>query len=87
MLSVAKEHLARSGFVASTDWRVAHVFSRTGRGKLRSKPYGVVRRWFEVDGEFSMFAFGRAAQTPFSLLSDAQKRHAGAVLREARRGG
>ena len=87
VLSVAKEHLARIGFVASTDWRVAHVFSRTGRGKLRSKPYEVVRRWFEVDGGLSMFAFGRAAQTPFGLLSDAQKRYAGAVLLEAHRSG
>lgn len=82
VLSVARAHLERIGFAASTDWHVAHVFDRTGTGKPRSAPYEVVRRWFEIDGRHSMFAFGRAAQTPFGLLADAQKREAGAVLLE-----
>ena len=83
MLSVAKAYLERIGLAALTDWRVVHVFDRTQAGVPRTAPYEVSARWFEVEGKPSLFAFGPAAQTPFGLLSDAQKRHAGRILLEA----
>ena len=70
VLSVAKVHLERIRFGALTDWGVVRSFGSTGKGKPRAKPYEVLARWFEVDGDRTLFAFGRAAQTPFGLLSD-----------------
>lgn len=87
VLSVAKAHLERIRFRASTDWRLVHAFERTRAGKARARPYEVRARWFDVDGARSLFAFGRAAQTPFGLLSDRQKRDAGVRLLEAYRRG
>ena len=86
-LSVARHHLARIEFDALGEWGVIHVFDRTGSGAPRSRPYEVRARWYEVGGEPSLFVFGPAAQKPFGLLHDSQKREAGAIALEAYRNG
>ena len=82
-LSVATEHLARVEFEPlGGEWEVIHTFGRTGSGAPRSRPYEVTARWYQVGGEPSLFVFGRAAQKPFGVLHDAQKRDLGAIALE-----
>lgn len=86
-LSVAKKHLERIEFAPMDEWKTVHVFTRTASGALRSQPYEVRTRRYEVGGEPSLFVFGRAANTPFGLLSDVHKRETGAIaLKEYRNG-
>ncbi len=82
-LSVAKAHLEGIKFTPLTSWEVIHAFERTGSGALRSRPYEVHARWYDVGGERSLFIFGRAAQKPFGLLANTHKRKAGAVVLKA----
>ena len=82
-LSVAKAHLQRIEFSPLTEWRIIHAFKRTGNGALRSRPYQVRTRWYEVGAARTLFVFGEAAQKPFGLLPDTQKQKAGALLQEA----
>ncbi len=82
VLSVAKSHLKRIQFTPMTEWDAIHVFKRKGNGDPRSRPYEVGARSYEVDGERSLFVFGPAAQTPFGLLTNKQKREAGAIALE-----
>ena len=86
-LSVAKAHLKRIEFPPITDWEVIHAFGRTASGELRSRPYEIRARWYDVGGERSLFVFGAAAQKPFGTLAAAQKRKAGELLLEAYRDG
>ena len=78
-LSVAKSHLRRIKFATVTHWKTIHAFSRTSTGVSRSRPYELDARWHEVGGETSLFIFGPAAQKPFGLLADIQKREAGEI--------
>ena len=73
VLSVAKVYLTRIGFTSMSNWEVIHVFERTASGALRSHPYKICARWYEVGGERSLFIFGRAANKPFGLISHKQK--------------
>ena len=82
-VSVAKRHIARIEYEPSSGgWEVIHTFDRTGSGAPRSRPYEVRARWYEVGGEPSLFTFGPAAQKPFGLLHDSQKRALGAIAVE-----
>ncbi len=78
-LSVAEHHLRRINFAPMADWEAIHAFERTSSGGPRSQPYEIRARWYEVDGEPSLFVFGRAAQKPFGLLPNAQKRKTGTI--------
>ena len=78
-MSVAKVHLERIALAPLTRWNRIHVFERTARGDPRSRPYEVRARWYEAGGQRSLFVFGAAAQKPFGLLSDTQKRVLGAI--------
>ena len=78
-LSVAERHLK---FARIAEWEAIHVFKQTDSGGPRSRPYEVRARWYEVDGERSLFVFGQAAQKPFGRLSDNQKHEAGAIALE-----
>ena len=82
-LSVAKVHLKRIEFTPMTTWHVIHAFERTADGDLRSRPYEICARWYNVGGERSLFVFSVAAQKPFGLLADSQKRETGELLLEA----
>ena len=86
-LSVAKAHLKRIGFASITNWEVIHAFGWTASGELRSRPYEICVRWYDVGGERSLFVFGAAAQKPFGTLAAGQKRKAGELLLEAYRDG
>ena len=76
-LSVAKAYLKRIKFAPVTNWEVIHVFGRTANGELRSRPYEICARWYNVGSERSLFIFGAAAQKPFGKLAADQKRAAG----------
>ena len=86
-LSVAKAHLKRIQFTPMTNWGVIHAFGRTASGELRSRPYEICARWYDVGGERSLFIFGAAAQKPFGTLAADHKREAGELLLEAYRDG
>ncbi len=87
-VSVAKHHLARIEFEPLlSGWDVIHTFDRTGSGELRARPYEVRARWYQVGGEPALFVSGPAAQKPFGLLHDSQKRELGAITLEAYRDG
>ena len=79
-LSVAIVHLRRIEFAPMTDWNVIRAFERTADGNLRSRPYEICTRWYGIGGERVLFAFGAAAQKPFGLLADSQKRETGGEL-------
>ena len=72
---------------ADGEWQTIHAFTRTSRGRPRSRRYAVRARPYEVDGERSLFVFGPAAQTPFGLLSDNQKYEVGAIALECYQSG
>ena len=82
-VSVARELLGRIEFESLTSaWEPVHVFTRTGSGKERSRPYEVRSHWCRVGDTPSLFVFGPAAQKPFGLLHDSQKRELGTIIRE-----
>ena len=88
VLSVAKRYLGRIEFEPlDNEGNVIHTFDRMGSGSLRSRPYEVLARWYDVGGEPSLFVFGPAAQNPLGLISDPQKGEVGAILLEAYRDG
>ena len=82
-ISVAKAHLERIEFTPLTSWEVIHVFKRKANGDLRSQPYEIHGRWYDVGGEESLFIFGRAAIKPLGHLDNDRKRKAGALVLEA----
>ena len=85
-VSVAKGHLGRIEFEPlDHQWNVLQTFDQTGNGVPRSRPYEAWTRWYDVGGELSLFVFGPAAQTPFGLIGDQQKREIGLMSLEAYR--
>ena len=81
ILSMAKEHLGHIKFTWASHWETLVVFERTEDDGPRGR-YQVKARWYEVDGELSLFVFGRATQKPFGSVSNNQKRHTGAIAME-----
>ncbi len=79
-LSIAKAHLERIAFEPMTDCKVIHTFERKADGGLRSRPYEIHARWYDVGGERSLFVFGTAALKPFQPLADSQKRKTGELM-------
>lgn len=86
-LSVAKAHLERIRFASITNWEVIHAFRWKAGGELRSRPYEIRARWYDIGSDRSLFVFGAAAQKPFGTLAAVQKRKAGELLLEAYRDG
>ena len=83
LLSVARKHLERIDchYPALNDWRPVQEFKYKKSGERRRRPYPVCVRWYEIMGDPTLFVFGAAAQTPFGLLSDKQKRRVGEFAR------
>ena len=83
LMSVAKRHLNRIKFKPiDGEWENIHTFDKKGNGEPRSRPYEVLARRHKIGGMPSLLVFGRAAQKPFSLLHDSQKRELGEIIRE-----
>ena len=88
VLSIAELYLEHIEFEPMDKaWSFLHAFNRTGTGAPRSRSYQVQKRWYDVGGVPSLFVFGRAAQTPFGLISAAQKYEVGTVVLETYRNG
>lgn len=88
LLSIAKRYLSRIRFgPLDSEWKSIHTIDRTGSGAHRSSPYAVQARWFDIAGEPALSVFGRAAQKPFGLLAESQKRKAGAIAWDVYRKG
>ena len=88
VLSVAEQHMGRIEFKPiDKAWSTLHTFHRTGTDAPRSRPYAVRKRWYDVGCAPSLFVFGRAAQTPFGLISASRKYEVGTVMLEAYRYG
>ena len=84
VMSVAIRHVERIRFEPLGDeWNVIHTLYQTKSASPRSHPYEVRARWYDVGGAPSLFVRGRAAQTPFGLISDSQKREVGRIVLEA----
>ena len=82
LLSVAQHYLEHIRFEPLTDWEIIHTFTETANGAPLQQPYSISVRWYNVGGQMCMFAFGRAAQTPFGLLANTHKQEAGERLLE-----
>ena len=82
VLSVAEKHLEHIRFTAFTRWQTAREFEWTSGGERRRTPYRIRARWYKVAGRRSLFVFGRAAQTPFGLLSHDKRDETGAIAAE-----
>ena len=82
LLSVAQHYLEHIQFEPLTDWETLHTFTKTANGAPLQQPYSISVRWYNVGGQMCMFAFGRAAQTPFGLLANTHKQEAGKRLLE-----
>ena len=87
-LSIAEQYLKRIEFEPiDKAWSSLHTFERTGTSAPRSRPYEVRKRWYDVGGTPSLFVFGLPAQTPFGLITAAQKYEVGAMVLEAYQNG
>lgn len=76
LISVAERYLDRVAFPAIQSW---HVVFRVER----ANPYTLRAATFQIDANHkSICVYGRAAQKPFGLISDAEKRRAGRILAE-----
>jgi hypothetical protein len=73
--SVARSHLSRISFVQHDSWRVVYTVERTN-------PYNVELTGLNMaDGKIGSLAFGKAAQTPFGIVSNADKRKIGLAIK------
>lgn len=76
LISVKREHLAKIRFPLVEQSRPVYTVER-------ERPYVVeLSRRRLASGKEPFFVFGKAAQTPFGLISGEAKRAAGAVIRE-----
>ncbi len=81
LISVARQHLNKIRF-NRTKWLEFIRFTHTQYGKLRNNPYKISTSTHTIGGKKSIFVFGGAAQTPFGLISNIQKREIGKTLLE-----
>ena len=76
VISVAQRYLGQINFPPVDEWRVIYTVERT-------RPFQVKARRFRLPtGKTTQVVFGRAAQTPFGTVSDADKFGIGAAIRE-----
>lgn len=76
LISVKREHLAKIRFPVVKPARVVYSVER-------ERPYAIeLSRRRLASGKEPFVVFGRAAQTPFGLISAEAKRQAGRVIRE-----
>jgi hypothetical protein len=73
--SVARSHLRRISFLQQDGWRVVYTVERTNRYKVEMTQLNM------VDGKVTALAFGRAANTPFGTVSNADKCKIGLAIK------
>ena len=78
LISVARRHLNRIRF-KNTAWRELNI-TQDKNGNLRKNPYKVSISTFSIEGKKGILVFGKAANTPFGLISNVQKREMGKTL-------
>lgn len=86
VLSVAQRYLSHIVFDPLSRWKSMHRFERKESGALRSRPYEVRARWYDIGGGPTLFVFCPAGRTPLTISTN-QKRELGAMsVQEWRRG-
>jgi len=81
LISVARKHLNKIRF-KRTKWREYLRLTHTQDGTLRNNPYKISTSTVSIGEKKSILVFGGAAQTPFGLISNIQKREIGNRLLE-----
>ena len=79
LISVARQHLDKIRF-KRTKWLEFTRLTHNMNGKLKKYPYIISTSTHTIRGKKSIFVFGGAAQTPFGLISNSQKREIGKQL-------
>ncbi len=81
LISVARRHLNKIRF-KRTKWRELICITQDKYGNLRKNPYEVSTSKYSIYGKKGILVFGKAANTPFGLISNVQKREIGKTLLE-----
>jgi hypothetical protein len=76
LVSVARDYLKSIRLAKKTPWSLLDRIEFNSKGERRN-PYEFTRCIVDLKGKEAHLIFGRAAQTPFSLISDQQKRSLG----------
>jgi len=81
LISLARQHLNKIRF-NRTKWREFIRITHDKYGTLRNNPYRISISTYSIDKKNGILVFGRAANTPFGLISNIQKREIGNRLLE-----
>jgi hypothetical protein len=86
LVSVAEAYLSSVPFETLRSAEPIFTVLRDRFGALRNQPYVATSRLLRLtSGKVTRLVFGRAAQTPFGLISDQHKRDLGRAVLEAMR--
>ena len=81
IVSIAEGHLPLMGSLSPLE--DVHRITHTQDGRERANPYRLRLYELEVRENFkTKLIFGPAAQTPFGIISDDQKRECGEIIKE-----
>ena len=79
LISVARRHLEKISF-KRTKWHEPIHITKDKYGEPRNNPYIVSTSTYTLNGKKGLLVFGKAANIPFGLISNAQKRELGNKL-------
>lgn len=79
LISVARRHLENIEF-KRTRWRESIRITQDKYGEPRNNPYIVPTSTYKLNSNNGILVFGKAANIPFGLISNAQKRELGHTL-------
>ena len=79
LISVARRHLNKIRF-NRTKWRELVRITHDKYGDLRNNPYKIDVSTYSTGNNMGILVFGKAANTPFGLISNVQKREIGRIL-------
>lgn len=80
LISVARRHLDKIRF-KRTRWQESIRITQDKNGEPRDNPYVVSTSTYTINGKKGILVFGKAANTPFGLISNVQKQEIGDTLR------
>jgi hypothetical protein len=82
IISIAEKHRESIRFERVQGWRTLLTLNKAKTGKPRRKPYLVTHSVMQLSRDFRAdVVFGRAAQMPFGVLSNVDKKSIGAKLK------